>query len=101
MLCALVAVPGLGAAGGRSWSSSSGSAGKGSTLGAVTVNPDPVQPGNYRTYDSRGNWTGTIKPDPVQKGQWRIEDPKGEPAGMIRPDPLNPDQYRITPAPKK
>jgi hypothetical protein len=90
MLCVFVAAPGLCVAGARSWSSSSGSGGKGSTYGS-TVKADPVVPGNYRTYDSKGNWTGTVKPDPVQPGQYRIEDKNGKPAGFIKPDPLVPD----------
>jgi hypothetical protein len=68
---------------------------------AVLVKPDPVVPGNYRTYDSKGNWTGTIKSDPVQPGQYRIEDKNGKPAGFIKPDPVSPGQYRGTPAPKR
>jgi hypothetical protein len=96
MLCVFVAAPGLCVAGARSWSSSGGSGGRGSTYGS-TVKPDPVSPGQYRTYDSKGNWTGTLKPDPVQPGQYRIEDKNGKPAGFIKPDPLNPGQYRGTP----
>jgi hypothetical protein len=71
-------------------------AGKGSTSGAVTVKPDPVVPGNYRVYDSKGNLKETLKPDPVIPGQFRIEDKDGKPAGFIKPDPLNPGQYRGT-----
>ena len=86
LLCVFVALPALCSAGG-----------KGSTSGSVTVKPDPVIPGNYRVYDSKGNWTGTVKPDPVVPGQWKIEDSKGGPAGMIKPDPLVPGGYRGTP----
>jgi hypothetical protein len=63
------------------------------------VKPDPVVPGNYRVYDSKGNLTETIKPDPVVPGQYRIEDKDGKPAGMIKPDPLIPGGYRSTPSP--
>jgi hypothetical protein len=93
MLCVFVAAPAMAAG----WSSGSG--GKGSTSGAVTVKPDPVVPGNYRVYDSKGNLKETLKPDPVVPGQYRIEDSKGKPAGFIKPDPLVPGGYQSTPSP--
>jgi hypothetical protein len=61
----------------------------------VTVKPDPVVPGNYRVYDSKGNFKETIKPDPVVPGQYRIEDKDGKPAGFIKPDPLVPDGKKL------
>ena len=84
LLCVFVAHPALCSAGDK---------------GSTTVKPDPVIPGRYRVYDSKGNLKETLKPDPVVPGQYRIEDKNGKPAGFIKPDPLFPSQYRGTPAP--
>jgi hypothetical protein len=67
--------------------------------GFTTVKPDPVIPGNYRVYDSKGQLKETWKADPVVPGQYRIEDRNGKSAGTIRPDPLVPGGYRSTPSP--
>ena len=69
--------------------------------GSTTVKPDPVIPGNYRVYDSKGQLKETWKADPLIPGQYRIEDTNGKPAGTIRPDPLTPGGYRGTPSLKK
>ena len=86
MLCVFVALPALCSAGDK---------------GSTTVKPDPVIPGNYRVYDSKGQLKETWKADPVVPGQYRIEDSKGKPAGFIKPDPVSPGVYRGTPSPKK
>jgi hypothetical protein len=83
MLCVFVAIPALCSAGDK---------------GSVTVKPDPVIPGNYRVYDSKGQLKETLRPDPLIPGQYRIEDKNGNPAGTIRPDPLFPGGYRGVPS---
>jgi len=67
--------------------------------GSVTVKPDPVIPGNYCVYDSKGQLKQTLKPDPAIPGQYRIEDRDGKPAGFIKPDPVSPGGCRGTPEP--
>jgi hypothetical protein len=86
MLCVFILLPALCSAGDK---------------GSVTIKPDPVIPGNYRVYDSKGQLKETWKADPLIPGQYRIEDRKGKPAGFIKPDPLVPGGYRGTPALKK
>jgi hypothetical protein len=78
LLCVFVALPALCSAGDK---------------GSVTIKPDPVIPGNYRVYDSKGQLKETWKADPLIPGQYRIEDRNGKPAGTIRPDPLVPGEY--------
>jgi hypothetical protein len=53
--------------------------------GSAVVKPDPIAPGNYRVYDSKGQLKQTLKPDPLIPGQYRIEDRNGKPAGMTGP----------------